>query len=122
MILKPGNSWGRLQGLLKLTPEQALRMFGFIMDPEAEGVIFRQYVYLDDILRPHTATFISNYKPPTNPNTPAQKEQRKKLTDAVKEWHKLHHWQQAAWEMRARRERLQMSGFNLWNREFMLAV
>lgn len=120
MILDHERAWGRLQGKLKLTPEQALRMFGFIMDPTAEGVIFRQYVYLDDILRPHTGTFISNYKPPTNPQTDKQQEWRNRMTIAVAHWHRITPEARANWNRKAKEKRLKMSGFNLHNQQLLL--
>lgn len=119
MILKPGNPWGRLRGKLSLNPEQALRMFGFVMNPDAHGVIFRQYVYLDDNLHKHTGTFISNYFPPSNPQTPAQQDHRAKMRTAVLHWQSLEDWEKDIWNNEASKRRLKMSGFNLHNSDWI---
>lgn len=112
MLCKP-SPWGRLRGLLSLNPEQALRMFGFTMNPEAHGVIFRQYTYLDDNGHPRTGTFISNYFPASNPQTPVQQTNRAKMTLAVIAWQDLKEEEKKEWNRRAWGRH--MSGFNLHN-------
>ena len=119
MILKPGNRWGILTGKLSLNPEQALAMFDFIMDPTAQGVIFRRYHYLDDNLKPKIGTFISNYKPPSNPQTPEQQAHRQKMADAVTHWQSLEQWEKEIWNKAAIQRKLQMSGFNLHNSDYI---
>lgn len=124
MLCKPGyvgSAWGRIRGKLSLNPEQALRMFGFVMNPDAHGVIFRQYVYYDDNNHPHTGTFISNYFPASNPRTEAQQANRAKMAAAV------HHWQDEVeeeekqeWNRRARGKH--MSGFNLHNSYYLRGI
>lgn len=115
-----GSAWGRLRGKLSLNPEQALRMFGFEMNPEAHGVIFRQYVYYDDLNHPHTGTFISNYFPASNPRTELQQTNRAKMSDAVKHWQGAKAGERSIWDIRARRKH--MSGFNLHNRHYLLGI
>lgn len=119
MILKPGNPWGFLTGKLSLNPEQALAMFGFAMNPEAKGVIFRGYTYYDDNNRQHRGNFISNYFPPSNPQTPLQQANRQKMSEAVIHWHTLHPEEKKAWDRKATKLKLQMSGFNLHNRTYL---
>lgn len=122
MLCKPGHvgsAWGRLKGKLSLNPEQALRMFGFEMNPEAPGVIFRQYVYYDDNNNAHTGTFISNYFPASNPQTEAQQANRAKMAAAVKDWQdETIVEKKKEWNRRAQGKH--MSGFNLHNRYFLL--
>lgn len=120
MICKPGyvgSAWGRIRGKLSLTPEQALRMFGFTMNPDADGVIFRQYTYYDDNNHPHTGTFISNYFPASNPHTKEQQGNRGKMRDAVLHWQSLSDADKEEWDRKAQGKR--MSGFNLHNRHFI---
>lgn len=117
MILKPGNPWGAIRGKLSLNPEQALAMFGFIMREDAQGVIFRQYRYLDDNLKPHIGTFISNYIPATNPQTELQQAHRAKMRSAVAHWQSLTNEQKKAWDKKARGRPL--SGFNLHNSKWI---
>lgn len=92
-------------------------MFGFIMDPEAHGVIFRQYVYYDDNNHPRTGTFISNYFPPSNPRTLSQQENRGKMRRANEHWKTLSAEEKREWDRKAQGKH--MSGFNLHNRHFM---
>jgi len=120
MICKPGyvgSAWGRIRGKLSLTPEQAERMFGFTMNPDADGVIFRQYTYYDDNNHPHTGTFISNYFPASNPHTKEQQGNRGKMRDAVLHWQSLSDADKEEWDRKAQGKR--MSGFNLHNRHFI---
>lgn len=120
MILKPGNPWGRIRGKVSLNPEQALKMWGFIMDPTAKGVIFREYTYLDDNLKKHRGTFISNYFPPSNPQTEPQQANREKMRNAVIHWQSLDQGRKNFYNREASRRHLQMSGFNYHNRLHML--
>lgn len=92
-------------------------MFDFTMNPEAHGVIFRQYVYYDDNNHPHTGTFISNYFPPSNPRTISQQENRGKMRRANEHWKTLSVEEKKEWDRKAQGKR--MSGFNLHNRHFM---
>lgn len=94
-------------------------MFHFVMNPLALGVIFRQYVYYDDNNHPHTGTFISNYFPPSNPQTPEQQANRMKMRGAVAHWQQLPAQEKENWDRLARKKRLAMSGFNLHNREYL---
>lgn len=120
MLLKPGNPWGRIRGLVSLNPEQALRMFGFTMNPRAHGVIFRQYTYYDDNNHAHKGTFISNYFPASNPKSSDQQKNRRKMTKAVRDWQKLSEQEQEEWNRKAQGKH--MSGFNLHNRKHLLGV
>jgi hypothetical protein len=76
MILPKGNAWGKLRGKLSTTPQQALDEWGFVQLPDAAGIIFREYRYLDVNNRKKTGTFISNYFTPTNPQTTRQNAMR----------------------------------------------
>lgn len=114
MILKPGNPWGFITGKLSLNPAQALAMFGFTMRPDAHGVIFRGYTYLDDNNRNRRGNFISNYIPPSNPQTPRQQANRGKLRNAVTGWHGMHPPGHDYWNALAVKRHLRMSGFNLY--------
>lgn len=123
MLCKPGHigsAWGRIRGKVSLNPTQALRMFGFEMNPEAHGVIFRQYVYFDDNNNPHTGTFISNYFPASNPRTEPQQANRTKFAGCVSSWQSLPAEEKKEWNRRARGKR--MSGFNLHESYCMLAI
>lgn len=115
MILTKGRHWGRLRGKLSLNPEQALRTFGFVMRPDALGVIFRQYVWYDDNYRKHTGTFISNYLPASNPQTPEQQANRGKFGQAVIHWQSLDPARKQYYENQAKKKQLAMSGFNYHN-------
>lgn len=117
MILKPGNRWGAITGKISWTPAQALKETGFVMHPDALGVIFRTYTYLDNNNQPHKGTFISNYFPPSNPQTPAQQHRRGIFAGAVARWQALHPGQREEWNKRARGHPL--SGFNLFMRNAM---
>lgn len=75
-LQKKGFHWGQITGKLSCTPAQALRDFGFGMRPGALGIIFRQYTYTDAEGRKKTGTFINNYFPPSNPQTPTQQANR----------------------------------------------
>lgn len=108
-----GSAWGRIRGKVSLNPEQALRMFGFTMNPDALGVIFRQYVYYDDNNHPHTGTFISNYFPASNPRTQKQQDNRARMRSAVIHWQNLPIDKKHKWTRDA--EGKKMSGFNLHN-------
>lgn len=121
MLCKAGHSgsaWGRLRGKVSLNPEQTLKMFGFVMNPNAPGVIFRQYVYYDDNNHPHTGTFISNYFPASNPRTPTQQANRLKMTLAVDHWQNATTAEEKAIYNR-RAQSKHMSGFNLHNSEYL---
>lgn len=123
MLCKPGHvgsAWGRIRGLLSLNPEQAWRMFGFKMKPDAHGVIFRQYTYYDDNHHPRKGIFISNYFPPSNPQTSKQQANRGKMKAAVEDWHKLSAQEKKDWNRRARGKH--MSGFNLHNRYHLRGI
>lgn len=119
MILKPGNPWGFITGKLSMNPEQALRMFDFVMNPEAHGVILRVYNMADDNGRTRKVNIISNYFPPSNPQTPAQQERRYKMRDAVHHWQELGPSARREYNKIASRRKLQMSGFNYHNSLFM---
>lgn len=95
-------------------------MFGFAMNPNAQGVIFRQYLYYDDNNNPRTGTFISNYFPASNPQTEAQQANRAKMTAAVYHWQGLEEDEEKEWNRRARGKH--MSGFNLHNRYYLLGT
>lgn len=119
MILKPGNPWGFIRGKLSLNPEQALKMFGFHMNPDAHGVIFRVYTYRDDNNKQRKGCFVSNYFPPSNPQTPLQQANRHKMRLAVLHWQTLHTSEKTAWNKNAAKRKLAMSGYNLHNREHL---
>jgi len=117
MILQPGNRWGKITGKISWTPEQALKETGFVMHPDALGVIFRTYTNLDDNNQPRKGTFISNYFPPSNPQTPAQQHRRGIFAGAVTRWQTLSSEQKKEWNKQARGRPL--SGFNLFMKEAM---
>lgn len=118
MLLPPGNPYNKVRGKLTLTPEQALEMFNFIMNPDASGVILREYNMLDERLKNYSRrTIISNYVPATNPQTPEQQAHRDKMRIAVLHWQGLESWEKRVWNFRARK--LKMSGYNLHNRGFL---
>lgn len=120
MILKPGNPFGFITGKLSATPVQALKMFGFVMNPEAPGVILRIYTMTDDNNKnPHKVNIISNYFPPSNPQTPAQQSNRMKMRGAVAHWRELSQEEREAYDKEASRRKLKMSGFNLHNSRFL---
>lgn len=120
MILKPGNPFGFITGKLSLNPDQALKMFGFIMNPEAPGVILRIYTMTDDNNKnPHKVNIISNYFPPGNPQTPEQQANRTKMRGAVAHWRALSQEEREAYDKEASRRKLKMSGFNLHNSLFL---
>lgn len=110
MILKPGFRWGNVTGKVSFTPGQALEELNFIMHPDALGVIFRGYSYLDDNLRKRRGTFVSNFFPPSNPQTPPQQHRRGIFAGAVARWHTLSPEQKKEWNQKARGKPL--SGFN----------
>jgi len=119
MILKPGNPWGFITGKLSLNPTQALAMFGFTMRPDAQGVIFRTYTYLDDNNRKKRGTFISNYVPPSNPQTEAQQANRQEFASAVSSWQGLTSGRQKYFNELAVKRHLAMSGFNLYVSKYL---
>lgn len=117
MILKDDSPWGTLRGKISCTPEQALEQWGFVMKEGARGVNFRGYTYLDSMGVKHKGTFISNYNPPSNPQTPEQQANRLKMKKAVLHWQHLTSTERKQWHKKA--SKLKMSGFNLHNREFL---
>lgn len=117
MILKDDSPWGTLRGKISCTPEQALTQWGFVMREGAHGVLFRGYTYLDDMGVKHKGTFISNFNPPSNPQTPEQQTNRTKMKEAVLHWQLLDPPAHKEWNKKA--SKLKMSGFNLHNQEFL---
>ena len=117
MILPEGNPFGTIRGLIRCTPEEALRDFGFTMDPEAQGIIFRGYTYLASTGKKVKGTFVSNYFPPGNPQTGKQQTWRGVLREAILHWQLLDPPAKA--EYRRRAKNMKMSGYNLHNREWL---
>lgn len=83
-LLTKGFYFGFVKGKLSCTPEQAKRMFGFVMKPDAQGVILRKYHYTDAEGHRKTGIFINNYFPPSNPQTPDQQANRSKFSNIGK--------------------------------------
>lgn len=83
-ILSQPTPWGRITGKLSTTPEQALRLFGFVQNPDALGVILRIYTVYDAEGHESERQVISNYHPPSNPQTPEQQANRQTFADLVK--------------------------------------
>lgn len=119
MIQKPTGAWGFITGKLSLSPEQALEMFGFEMSPDAQGVLFRVYTLLDDNNVPHKEQIISNYKPPSNPQTIPQQLRRMKFAGGVNHWKALTPSEKEEWNDRADKSHRILSGFNLWMSMYM---
>lgn len=123
MILKPGNPWGYMTGKLSLNPDQAKKMFGFTMNPDAPGVIFRIYTMTDENNKnPHKVNIISNYFPPSNPQTPKQQSNRAKMRAAVRDWQGLSPEEKKEYDKEASTKKLPMSGFNLHNSRFLKGI
>lgn len=120
MILKPGNPFGFITGKLSLNPDKALKMFGFEMDPEAHGVILRVYTMTDaNNKNPHKVNIISNYFPPSNPQTPDQQANRMKMRGAVAHWRELSQEAKEAYNKQASMRKLKMAGYHLHNRLYL---
>jgi len=119
MLLPPGCPWGYLTGKLSLSPLQAWEQFGFVMSPEAQGLIFRTYTLLDDIGQPRKQTIVSNYVPPANPQTIPQQVRRMKFAGGVATWHALDQHIKETWNDRAQKSHLILSGFNLFLSMYM---
>jgi len=79
-LQRKGFEWGRIKGKLSTTPEQSLKMFGFVQNPLASGIIFREYWYTDAEGTRKKGTFINNYFPPTNPQTSKQQANRNRFS------------------------------------------
>jgi len=118
MLLPNNHPFGSLRGKLSCTPEMALEMFGFVMHPDATGVIFRVYRYKDGP-SVKTGTFISNYFPPSNPQTPAQQAHRAKMKAAVLHWQGLTPEQRAEWNAKAKKKQRKYAGYQLHNQDFI---
>ena len=112
------NPFGKIRGKLSCTPAEALEQFNFEMDPDAQGVIFRQYHYLEGGKK-KTGTFISNYFPPSNPRTPTQQAHRTKMQNAVAHWHTLGYVERVWWNNEARRRKKKYMGYHLHNSEYI---
>lgn len=120
MILKPGNPFGFISGKLSMNPEQALRSFGFVMNPDALGVLLRVYTMTDDNNKnPHKVNIICNYFPPSNPQTPEQQSNRMQMKAAVRQWQSLSPEEKKEYNREASRKKLKMSGYNLHNSLFL---
>jgi hypothetical protein len=117
MILPEGNPFGQIRGLIRCTPEEALRDFNFVMSPSAEGVIFRGYTYLNANGKKIKGTFASNYIPPSNPQTIPQQAKRGIFAHAILHWQLLDESEKDEYRRRARQ--LKMSGYNLHNKEYL---
>jgi hypothetical protein len=72
MKLAKGNPWGMITGKISMSPEQALRTFGFVMNPTAQGIMIRHYKAVSISGHVRHEFHISNYRDPTNNQTPAQ--------------------------------------------------
>ena len=72
MKLSKGNPWGMVTGRISMSPEQALRTFGFVMSPTAQGIMIRHYKAVSISGHVRHESHISNYRDPTNNQTPAQ--------------------------------------------------
>jgi hypothetical protein len=59
------------------------------------------------------------YVIPANPDTPNQKRQRGRFKDAVKAWHELSHDGKKAYNIRAQKKKLNISGYNLFVSEYL---
>jgi hypothetical protein len=86
------------------------------MRPDASGVVFRGYTYLNANGKKIKGTFISNYIPPGNPQTTKQQDWRKIMKDAVISWQDPH-TDKPYWYKKARG--VKMSGYNLFVREYL---
>jgi len=117
MLITKGLPYGEIRGKLICTPEEAKELFDFEMKPGAQGVIIRRYTYLNENNKKKTGLFISNYTPPTNPQTKKQQKNRAKMRDAVLHWQHLPESEKDKYRKRA--EQKHMSGFNLHNRDFL---
>lgn len=117
MILPEGNPFGEIRGLIRCTPEEAIRDFGFAMREDAQGVIFRGYTYLSPNGKKLKGTFLSNYIPSGNPQTIPQQAWRTIMHDAVVHWQLLHLEEKNIYRQRAKK--MNMSGFNLHNKEYL---
>jgi len=71
---------GELRGGMKMTPEQAERMFGFSMREDAQGVLFRKY----RLITGKYMIFINNLVYPSNPRTAKQQLWRRMFAWCVK--------------------------------------
>jgi len=133
MILPPGGPFGDIRGRIKTTPEQALKDFGFVIDPSKtypdprnptkliHSILFRGYTYIDKHGHHKKGTFISNYMPATNRHTEKQNAHRAKMRAATLEWHELLQEQKAEYNKRASKLSKKMTGFCLHNREYILS-
>jgi hypothetical protein len=79
MKLSKGNPWGMVTGRISMSPEQALRTFGFVMSPTAQGIMIRHYKAVSISGHIRHEFHISNYKDHGNPQTPAQTINRDKF-------------------------------------------
>lgn len=123
MILKPGNPFGFITGKLSMNPEQALRSFGFVMNPDAPGVLLRVYTMTDENNKnPHKVNIICNYFPSGNPQTPDQQANRMKMKAAVRAWQGLSEEDKKKWNREASRRKLKMSGYNLHNSQHLKGI
>jgi len=114
------NLLGTITGKLKTTPEEAFKNWGFIMRTDCTCILFRGYTFINNQGKKERGTFISNFKPPSNPGTPEQGIRRDKFKAAVKHWQELPEPQKTQYNKRALRKGI--SGFNLHNREFLKGI
>lgn len=86
---------------------------------EIADIILLSGIYRTDNVTGETKCYREPYYIPRNPRSEDQQAQRQKFADAVAAWQVLTQEQKSPYNIRA--ERMQLSGYNLFLREYLLS-